>query len=95
MNDLIKNSITLLIVCILLAAMPTEAEGEIYGDTLRLHILANSDSEEDQALKIRVRDKLLTVYSEALSAAGSAEEAERMAEELLPKIEASVCEWLT
>lgn len=94
MNDLIKNSITLLIVCILLAAMPTEAEGEIYGDTLRLHILANSDSEEDQALKIRIRDKLLTVYSEALSAAGSAEEAERMAEELLPKIEASVCEWL-
>ncbi len=32
---------------------------EIRGDVLRLHILANSDSEEDQALKLRVRDKIL------------------------------------
>ena len=28
-------------------------------DVLRLHILANSDSEEDQALKLMVRDRLL------------------------------------
>ena len=28
-------------------------------DVLRLHILANSDSEQDQSLKLKVRDKLL------------------------------------
>lgn len=31
----------------------------IYGETIRLHILAKSDSEEDQALKLAVRDALL------------------------------------
>lgn len=35
--------------------------GAIRENVLRLHILANSDSEEDQALKLRVRDALLTV----------------------------------
>ena len=29
-------------------------------EVLRLHILANSDSEEDQALKYRLRDYMLT-----------------------------------
>lgn len=32
---------------------------EIRGDVLRLHVLANSDSEEDQQLKLLVRDALL------------------------------------
>lgn len=32
---------------------------EVRNDVLRLHILANSDSEEDQALKLRVRDAVL------------------------------------
>ena len=30
--------------------------GEIRQKVVRLHVLANSDSEEDQALKLRVRD---------------------------------------
>ena len=33
--------------------------GAIRQDTLRLHILANSDSEADQALKLEVRDAIL------------------------------------
>ena len=32
---------------------------ELYGDVLRLHILANSDSAEDQAVKLLVRDAIL------------------------------------
>lgn len=32
---------------------------EIRGDVLRLHVLANSDSAEDQQLKLKVRDALL------------------------------------
>ena len=34
------------------------------GEVLRLHVLANSDSEEDQALKLQVRDR---VVEEALT----------------------------
>ena len=34
---------------------------EIRENVLRLHILANSDSDEDQQLKLKVRDRLLEV----------------------------------
>jgi hypothetical protein len=51
MKNLIQNTVTLLLVTLLIGILPTEAEGEIYDDTIRLHILANSDSAEDQKLK--------------------------------------------
>lgn len=41
---------------------------------LRLHIIANSDSEEDQAVKLKVRDAVLALVREDFSA-GSREEA--------------------
>lgn len=39
--------------------LPVRDEGEIYDNTLRLHVLANSDSTEDQTLKLLVRDALV------------------------------------
>ncbi len=39
---------------------------ELRGDTLRLHIIANSDSDEDQSVKLLVRDAVLS-KSAALS----------------------------
>ena len=36
-----------------------ETGNEIRSETLRLHIIANSDSEEDQDLKLKVRDAIL------------------------------------
>ena len=76
----------ILITVIVAAVIPTEAEGNIYSDTIRLHILANSDSEEDQALKLRVRDKLLLEYGEILSAFESREKAEEELSSLLNEI---------
>ena len=38
--------------------------GQLYDGVLRLHILANSDSEEDQALKLKVRDRVLQTARE-------------------------------
>ncbi len=34
-------------------------EGEVYDSLVRLHILANSDGETDQAVKLKVRDAIL------------------------------------
>ena len=76
----------------LIGALPTEAEGEIYEDTLRLHILANSDSKDDQALKIRVRDYILTEYGSRLRSGGSIDEAKEEISVILPEIEADVSE---
>ena len=39
--------------------IPSKEECEIYNSTVRLHVLANSDSEADQALKLKVRDKIV------------------------------------
>lgn len=38
--------------------------GQLYDGVLRLHILANSDSEEDQAMKMKVRDRVLQTAHE-------------------------------
>ena len=54
-------SILLLLITALGALVPIHGEGEIYDNILRLHVLANSDSEEDQALKLKVRDAVLEV----------------------------------
>lgn len=54
-------SITLL----LLYFMPTFSEAEVYDKVLRLHVLAESNSDEDQALKLKVRDGILE-YSKSI-----------------------------
>ncbi|MBR6681487.1 MAG: stage II sporulation protein R [Clostridia bacterium] len=58
-----KTKITFCVCVILLMLvmpfLPVNGESEIYDNTLRLHVLANSDSEEDQALKLKVRDAVI------------------------------------
>lgn len=54
------------------------------GSVLRLHILAESDSDEDQRLKLLVRDELLE--SDIFGGAETLEEAEAIAAERLPDI---------
>lgn len=53
---------------------------------LRLHILADSDSEEDQRLKLCVRDALLERSGELFGEAADLESAEEAALEALPEI---------
>lgn len=55
----------------------------IRGSVLRLHVLANSDSDADQALKLKVRDALLRVSAELFASAENLEESERIAGENL------------
>ena len=77
----------LLFSALFIAAMPTDAEGALYKDTIRLHILANSDSEEDQALKLYIRDAVLSEFSSELSSSQSTEAAREKTLALLSDIE--------
>ena len=43
----------------LLGARLDGAQAALADQVIRLHVLANSDSAEDQALKIQVRDRIL------------------------------------
>lgn len=47
-----------ILLAVTLADQVVFAKGcrELYDDVLRLHILANSDTQEDQQLKLKVRD---------------------------------------
>ena len=67
---------------------------DVRGEVLRLHIPANSDSEEDQAIKLRLRDELLSEFGGELSLCGDLESASARAEELLPEIERAANEFL-
>ena len=75
-NHLFKAAVCgLFIACALswlAAAGPAEQLPE---NILRLHILANSDSEADQALKLKVRDAVLTEAARWCRGAGSLYEA--------------------
>lgn len=53
---------------------------EIRGDVLRLHVLANSDSEEDQQLKLKVRDALLKAGKNIFDGSVTKENAEEKIE---------------
>lgn len=56
---------------------------------VRLHVLANSDSGEDQALKLQVRDAVLSAADGLIAPGGSLEEAEAAIVEALPALAAA------
>ena len=52
--------VILLVTMMALSFLPVHGERAIYDTVVRLHVLANSDTEADQALKLTVRDTVLT-----------------------------------
>ena len=91
---LLSNTLLTLVLTMAVAIIPTEKDAAIYDDTLRLHILANSDSEVDQAIKYEIRDRILEKYGEALGDAKSFEDAEARIGSIIPEIESDVDAWL-
>lgn len=56
-------------------------------ELIRLHVVANSDSENDQAVKLRVRDALTEYLQTAMKDIADPEEAKTYLRENLPKIQ--------
>ena len=55
--------VILLVLMMAVSFLPVHGEREIYDTVVRLHVLANSDTEADQALKLVVRDTVLETAS--------------------------------
>lgn len=51
---------------------------DIQNEIIRFHVLANSDTEEDQALKLKVRDKVIEKMSSKLSSTKNINEARKI-----------------
>ena len=56
---------------------------------VRLHVVANSDSQEDQAVKLQVRDKVVSLLESAMDQLPDAQAAQAYLREKLPEIEAA------
>ncbi len=67
---------------------------DVRGEVLRLHIPANSDSAEDQQIKLEIRDMLLTEFGGSLSDCSDLSSAEKQASLLIPEIERRCNEYL-
>ena len=63
MKKILTLGVSLVVIFIFLGLMPVHGEADIYEKVIRLHVVANSDSEEDQALKLKVRDEVLAVVT--------------------------------
>ena len=78
-----------LVVCLTLSVCEFHGTCEgVREQVVRLHILANSDSAEDQALKLKVRDAVLDATADWQEEAATPAEALALAEERLPILQA-------
>ena len=87
MKLFIKSLCIAFVLTVIYSTLPFEAEcTEISKETFRLHILANSDSENDQALKIKVRDRVLEYTEDLFNDAKSKIDAEKVIAENIQDI---------
>ena len=88
MNKLLTVALSIAMLFILIGILPVHGEEAIYDNVIRLHVLANSDSEEDQAEKLRVRDAVLSYTEMLLSECTERETAVKILRESLDEIKA-------
>lgn len=67
MNKIIAAFAAALFMTSVVTAYSDSVVGDLQSNMIRLHIIAQSDSEEDQAVKLKVRDALLDSIGEKLS----------------------------
>lgn len=73
---------------LLISCFPVHGEDQIYDNMIRLHVLANSDTEEDQARKLLVRDAVIAYLDTHLAASRTYEDAMDAIEDQLDGIAA-------
>jgi len=92
----VKKIILLSLAFIVLLSLIYAPHSEAKGDVLRLHVIANSDSNEDQAVKLLVRDAILEYERDHMTACETAAEAKHALMKdgagLLAAVENTLCE---
>ena len=95
-NILDKAMILGAVICIVITAFTAFAEDceEKPQEVLRLHILANSDSKDDQTLKYDLRDYMLTTFSDVFGNCDSFSQSVAVANERRAEIEEKANEFV-
>ena len=76
-----------LCAALLWGAWSAQQQQELSRKMIRLHVIAHSDSAEDQALKLQVRDAVLDYATAVLQRSADMEEAQEELQSELPRIE--------
>lgn len=66
---------------------PTSIQEGIAKEIIRFHVIANSDSDQDQALKLKVKDAVIEALAEPLKEVNSIDEARNILIEKIPHIQ--------
>lgn len=83
-----------LLAAVIITALPIRGEEEIYDGVVRLHVLANSNSDADQAVKLMVRDAVLAEASEFLAGCDTEAEAQAAITANLCRLQSAAVETL-
>ena len=84
----LELALAIAVACTLLWGALSLGRQEALADRMvRLHVLANSDSEEDQALKLQVRDSIIGYAEDILRSSHDREDAAKRLEQALPELE--------
>ncbi len=87
MRTLFRSFCAAVALCALFSMIPFSAQcRNISKEVFRLHILADSDSREDQALKLKVRDRVLEYTRALYKTSKSVSDAEALTEKSLQSI---------
>lgn len=79
--------LALTLVLTALADWHQRTAARVRADTIRLHILANSDTWDDQLLKLQVRDAVLAAIPEAVTRADTPQQAAAALQTALPALQ--------
>ncbi|MBQ8769099.1 MAG: stage II sporulation protein R [Oscillospiraceae bacterium] len=91
MKKLLKVATFLLVIYLVIWCGTVLSDRKMLNDNLiRLHVVANSDSEEDQALKLKVRDAVVEKLQETMESFPTMDEARQYLQDHLPELEAFV-----
>ncbi len=65
-QKLLSAIVVVFAILLFVGMLPVHGEEEVYDSVVRLHVLAHSDSEQDQTQKLAVRDSVLAVTAPLL-----------------------------
>ena len=80
--------VLIVVVCVGVWGLLTDSQA-LYDGLLRLHVVGASDSQEDQAVKLKVRDAVLASLEQGLQDLTDVDAAMDYVEEMLPQVEAA------
>jgi len=86
MKTLLSLCFSVLIATVILNFLPIHGEEAVYEDTVRLHVIANSNSREDQEVKLKVRDSVLECVSKQMESVTDQKSAVALLDEMKDEI---------